>query len=142
MFPNRSIALSGGERARRIHGYRIGLLVAGVVAFSHLNACGTGCDADSRDAVGVSVVDVTGQTAVDAVVTYSRNGGAVNTAFCFGTRQKDAATCTSWAVFGSAGTYTIHATSGDGTKHADATVDVDEGECGKPDTARVTLTLT
>lgn len=112
---------------------------------------GPGCSGNEKEpvcldsgsyAAVVTVVDANGAAVPDADVTYSKIGGASQTAKCA------TPACTTWNVEGGGagspkqtGTYVIRATSADGLRSAEQTVTVTGNACDQPFTQQLTLTL-
>jgi hypothetical protein len=105
-----------------------------------LPACGDGsgdsgssgdpiaCTLEARSSVSVTVVDVMGIPALDAMVTFSVDGGAEEDAECVTTAA--AGGCEAWvAGYERAGTFVIKAVSADGTAKDEETVTVTKDEC-------------
>ncbi len=109
-------------------------------SFAALTGCIPMCADVVTNGVEAKVVDKDGVNQPDAKVTYTVDGGDEEIADCFGLAD-DGKGCTSWAVApGKGGHVVIKAESADGTLHAEATVDVEDGQCG-PTTEDATLTL-
>ncbi len=88
-------------------------------------------------AVNVTVQNPDGSAAVDATVTYSRDGGAFV--------QPPLRDCDPSArvceVWGQAGAYVVRAVSADGQRSAERAVTVTKDRCDEPITQRVALVL-
>jgi hypothetical protein len=111
-----------------------------------LPACGyfetRDCTEEARASVVVTVVDAAGQPVPDAKVRFSIDGGAEEQAMCNPpTSTPNATTCRDWtAGWERGGSYTIKATSADGTRSAEQQLTVTEDECHVK-TEQVQLTL-
>jgi hypothetical protein len=86
------------------------------------------CDAVGIAAAVVTVVDSTGVVDPRAVVTFSFDGGAPQTAICTDSPSIPEG-CSLWAVYTRAGQLLIQATSGDGTKKAEQSVEIVQDGC-------------
>lgn len=105
-----------------------------------LSGCVPVCAAVVVNGVEATVVDANGVAQPDAKVTYTLDDGPEETAECVSTSD-DGKGCDTWGLgSGKSGRFVIQAESADGKLHAEATVDVEDGECG-PTTEDVTLTL-
>lgn len=116
--------------------------LAGAVFAPFLSACvGLACTEEARSSVDVTVVDAMGMAQKDALVTFSVDGAADEEAECISLSGGGAGPCDSWvAGYERSGSFTIKASSADGTKHAQKTVTVAADECHVI-TQIVTLTL-
>jgi hypothetical protein len=106
------------------------LAIAGV---PHLAACiGLSCSHDVKPSVEITVIALMGEEEVvqtDAVVTFSLDGGAEQPAECV-TPVTGGGGCEAFrAGLEQTGSFVVKATSADGTKLAEVTVDVDADEC-------------
>jgi hypothetical protein len=89
---------------------------------------GVTCTLEARASVQVTVVDVMGIAALDAMVTYSVNGGLDEDAECV--RPAAAGGCEEWvAGYEQAGAFVIKAVSADGAAKAEESVTVAKDEC-------------
>jgi hypothetical protein len=111
--------------------YLASLLAA--AAASLLVACGPPfmvCNEIAEVAVAVRVVDSSGAMVMDAVVTYTLDQGPEEQAECFLPLGSSTSQCKEWAAgYEQPGTYTVTATSADGTRRATQTVSVKGGAC-------------
>lgn len=91
-------------------------------------------------AVVITVVDAANAPVRDAVVSYSVDGGAPETASCVPPPHPGATTCDTWHAGGSARRIAVAARSADARRSASRTVDVESDGC-HPEQQRVTLVL-
>lgn len=116
-----------------------------LAAASLLAACGppeVACSTSLEPSVTIRVVDSSGAVVGDALVTYSLDQGAEQQAECISSpRGSTASRCEEWAAgLEQPGTFTLSATSADGTRRATQTVSVQGGVC-HVDTQQVQLVL-
>jgi hypothetical protein len=112
-----------------------------LVASSQLSACGSsvfGCTDVLVSAVSVTVVNSRGEAQKDARVMFSHDGGSMKEAECFSPDANGG--CDSWAIFEDTGDYLVRATSADGSRSAQAEVEVDGDGC-HPISEQLKLTL-
>lgn len=108
--------------------------LASLLAAASLSAaCGPpfwGCTDVAEVAVAVRVVDSSGARVTDAVVTYTLDQGPEERAECFLPLGSSTSQCEEWAAgYEQPGTYTVTATSADGTRRATRTVSVKGDGC-------------
>lgn len=109
----------------------------GIASAPHLAACiGLSCSEEIKPSVEVTVIAIEGEgdeeeevVQTDAVVTFSWEGAAEETAEC-ASPVTEGGGCKMWrGGLEQSGIFVVKARSADGTKAAEVTVDVDTDEC-------------
>lgn len=89
-----------------------------------------GCDASFSPSIVVKVVDEKGVVDRHATVTGSTAGSPVETAMCQDPPGEEITFCNLWYLQSGPGTVLVKATSADGTKTAQESVDIErDGDC-------------
>lgn len=121
----------------------LGIFTAALTAVTSAGCGGsegeTACTDIAVFSVNITVYDLSGAVAGDAAVRFRVDGGPWSDAQCFATEPGDA--CSSWAAgIEQAGMFEIEADSADGSRQAQAAVEVLDGEC-HVEAEQVALTL-
>ncbi len=117
------------------------VVAVATLASPFIGGCvGGACDTLAKASVDVEVVDAMGAPQKDAQVTFSVDDGPDEPAECAAAGAA-AGSCDRWSAgFERSGTFTVKASSADGTKHASKVVEITADECHVL-TQSVTLTL-
>lgn len=90
----------------------------------------TACTLEASASLSVKVIDDKGVVVPDAKVTFSLNGGALQSAECVQPVGGGGGSCAEWtAGVEEAGMFDVKATSADGTKKAEQSITVAQGKC-------------